>query len=112
MLGAVSRAPLHKLQAYKRRMGWTFSWASSQGSGFNFDLCAAFTEEQQREGIECDFRREPMLQWRAGQEGGGEGAEAEFAAMCGADVARTIAIGRACRRLARRACRRQSGIHR
>jgi predicted dithiol-disulfide oxidoreductase (DUF899 family) len=36
-LWAVSRAPLAKLQAYKRRMRWTFSWASSLGSEFNFD---------------------------------------------------------------------------
>jgi predicted dithiol-disulfide oxidoreductase (DUF899 family) len=87
MLWAVSRAPLHKLQAYKRRMGWTFAWASSQGSEFNFDFCASFTKEQQRQGIEYNFHREPVLQWRAGQEGGGEGAEAQFAAMCGTDVA-------------------------
>ena len=35
MLWAVSRAPLEKLQAYKRRMGWSFPWASSFGSDFN-----------------------------------------------------------------------------
>ena len=50
MLWAVSRAPLAKLQAYKRRMGWTFPWASSFGSDFNFDFSVAFTEEEQREG--------------------------------------------------------------
>src|SRR5262249_44289943 len=38
MLWAVSRAPLAKLQAYKRRMGWTFPWASSSGSDFNADF--------------------------------------------------------------------------
>src|SRR3954468_10547399 len=37
MLWAVSRAPLAKLQGYKRRMGWTFPWASSFGGDFNFD---------------------------------------------------------------------------
>src|SRR5687767_6505141 len=37
-LAAVSRAPLPKLQAYKRRMGWTFPWASSYGSDFNADF--------------------------------------------------------------------------
>ncbi len=58
-LGAVSRAPLPKLQAYKRRMGWTFPWASSFGNDFNFDFNIAFTEEQQREGgIEYNYRRE------------------------------------------------------
>src|SRR5215210_8103602 len=37
-LSAVSRAPLEKLQGYKRRMGWTFPWASSFGGDFNFDF--------------------------------------------------------------------------
>jgi predicted dithiol-disulfide oxidoreductase (DUF899 family) len=86
MLWAVSRAPLEKLQGYKRRMGWTFPWASSVGGNFNFDFCASYTEKQQREGIEYNFTREPELQWRAGQQGGGEGAEAQFAAMCGIDA--------------------------
>ena len=40
-LSAVSRAPLEQLQAYKRRMGWTFPWASSHGSDFNFDFGVA-----------------------------------------------------------------------
>ena len=44
MLWAVSRAPLAKLQAYKRRMGWTFPWASSFGSDFNVDFSVSFTE--------------------------------------------------------------------
>src|SRR5438094_8316296 len=48
-LMAVSRAPLAKLQAFKRRMGWTFPWASSFRSDFNFDFSVGFTEEQQRE---------------------------------------------------------------
>ena len=87
-LTAVSRAPLAKLQAYKRRMGWTFPWASSSGSDFNADFNVAFTEEQQRKGgIEYNYRREAAFEWRAGQEGGGEGAEAKFAAMCGTDAA-------------------------
>ena len=46
MLSAVSRAPLAKIQAYKRRMGWTFPWASSFGSDFNADFHVAFTEQQ------------------------------------------------------------------
>ena len=58
MLWAVSRAPLAKLQAYKRRMGWTFPWASSLGSDFNFDFNVSFTEEHQREGgIEYNYER-------------------------------------------------------
>src|SRR5687767_5173086 len=57
-LSAVSRAPLAKLQAYKRRMGWTFPWASSFGGDFNFDFNISFTEEQQREGrIEYNYER-------------------------------------------------------
>ena len=83
---AVSRAPLAKLQVYKRRMGWTFPWASSLSSDFNFDFQAAYTEEQQREGVEYNYRREAVFEWRAGQEGGGEGAEAKLAAMCGTDT--------------------------
>lgn len=58
MLSAVSRAPFAKVQAYKRRMGWTFPWASSFGSDFNFDFNVSFTEEQQREGgIEYNYER-------------------------------------------------------
>jgi predicted dithiol-disulfide oxidoreductase (DUF899 family) len=58
MLWAVSLAPLAKIEAYKRRMGWTFPWASSHGSDFNYDFNASFTEEQQRSGeIEYNFRK-------------------------------------------------------
>jgi len=58
MLWAVSRAPLEKLQAYKRRMGWTFPWASSHGSDFNFDFNTSFTEDQQRKGsVEYNYQR-------------------------------------------------------
>jgi predicted dithiol-disulfide oxidoreductase (DUF899 family) len=46
-LWAVSRAPLAKLRDYKRRMGWTFPWASSFGDDFNFDFNVSITEEQQ-----------------------------------------------------------------
>jgi predicted dithiol-disulfide oxidoreductase (DUF899 family) len=63
MLWAASRAPLEKLQKFKRRMGWTFPWASSHGSDFNFDYSVGFTEEEQRkEGLEYNYRREaPVL---------------------------------------------------
>jgi predicted dithiol-disulfide oxidoreductase (DUF899 family) len=87
MLWAVSRAPLTKLQAYKRRMGWTFPWASSFGSDFNFDFSVWFTEVQQREGeVEYNYRREAAWQQRESSESGGEGAQ-KFAAMSGTDVA-------------------------
>src|SRR6516165_494369 len=82
-LSAVSLAPLAKLQAYKRRMGWTFPWASSLDSDFNFDFNISFPEAQQREWVvEYNYRRrghamdatpvpEPV---------------AQFAAMCGTDA--------------------------
>jgi predicted dithiol-disulfide oxidoreductase (DUF899 family) len=83
-LSAVSRAPLAKLQAYRRRMGWTFPWASSSGSDFNLDFNVWFSEEQQREGdVEYNYRR------------GGHAMDvtpiptpvAELAAMSGTDAA-------------------------
>jgi predicted dithiol-disulfide oxidoreductase (DUF899 family) len=62
MLWAVSRAPLAKLTAYKKRMGWTFPWASSFGGDFNFDYSVGFTEEQQlAKGVEYNYRRTPPL---------------------------------------------------
>src|ERR671925_402535 len=42
----VSRAPLEKIHAYKRRMGWRFTWVSSFGSDFNFDFGVSYTDEQ------------------------------------------------------------------
>lgn len=54
MFWAVSRAPLDKLQAFKRRMGWSFPWASSSESDFNFDYSVSFTDDQQRSG-EVDY---------------------------------------------------------
>ena len=88
MLTAVSRAPFAKLQAYKQRMGWTFPWASSNGSDFNFDFNISFTEEEQRQkGIEYNYRREKAFQWRPNLEGGGKVAENQFAATCGTDPA-------------------------
>src|SRR5467141_372922 len=88
-LAAVSRAPLAKLQAYKRRMGWTFPWASSFGGDFNVDFNVQFTEEQQREGgVEYNYRREAPAKVRAqAREAGGEGPVAEVAAMAGTDAA-------------------------
>src|SRR3954462_11963981 len=69
-LSAVSRAPLGKLQAYKRRMGWTFPWASSFGGDFNFDFSVGITEQQQRDGVEYNYRREPGWQDPAPGTGG------------------------------------------
>ncbi|HET8563357.1 MAG TPA: DUF899 domain-containing protein [Candidatus Binatia bacterium] len=47
----VSQAPLEKLQAYKRRMGWSFPWVSSAPTDFNFDLGFSHTDEQGREAV-------------------------------------------------------------
>jgi predicted dithiol-disulfide oxidoreductase (DUF899 family) len=80
---AVSRAPLAKLQAFKKRMGWTFRWASSFASDFNDDFNVRFTEEQQREGgIEYNYRRESH--WRTL---GSDTPVGQIAAMTGTDAA-------------------------
>jgi predicted dithiol-disulfide oxidoreductase (DUF899 family) len=51
MFTAISRAPLANIQAFKSRMGWSFPWASSYESDFNYDFGVSFTEEQQRQGV-------------------------------------------------------------
>jgi predicted dithiol-disulfide oxidoreductase (DUF899 family) len=55
----VSRAPLDKLLAYKRRMGWRFPWVSSADSDFNFDIGASHTEEAVRENMRPMLEGEP-----------------------------------------------------
>jgi predicted dithiol-disulfide oxidoreductase (DUF899 family) len=57
---AVSRAPVGKLTAYQRRMGWSFPWASSAGSDFNYDFNASFTEEQMRGVVDYNFADRDM----------------------------------------------------
>jgi predicted dithiol-disulfide oxidoreductase (DUF899 family) len=80
---AISRAPLHKLQAFKRRMGWTFPWASSGGGDFNFDLNVSLTEEQQRAGgTEYNYQR--VAAW---QSPAPDGPLAKIAATTGTDAA-------------------------
>ncbi len=86
MLWAVSRAPLAKLQAYKRRLGWTFPWASAFGTDFNYDFNVSQTEERQRAGVEYNYRREPP---RASSEKD-TGPVADMAATTGTDVATYI----------------------
>jgi predicted dithiol-disulfide oxidoreductase (DUF899 family) len=84
MFWAVSRAPLAQLNEYKKRMGWTFPWASSAGSDFNFDFDVSFTPEQQREGIEYNYvREEPVADMSSRSPGDGP---TEFAAASGTDV--------------------------
>ena len=86
----ISRAPLPMLEAFKRRMGWTFTWASSLDSDFNYDFNTSFTEEQQRSGsIEYNYRTTPGLE--AGSEGSQDQrrtslSAGEFAAMTGTDI--------------------------
>lgn len=46
----VSRAPLEKLDAFKKRMGWQFKWVSSLGNDFNWDFHVSFTDEEQERG--------------------------------------------------------------
>jgi predicted dithiol-disulfide oxidoreductase (DUF899 family) len=80
----VSRAPLEKLQAYKRRMGWTFPWVSSFRSDFNYDFAASFTPDQLRDGGEYNFAtfgdRTELLE-------ADSGLVVETAASTGADLA-------------------------
>ena len=87
---AVSRAPIAALQAYKRRMGWTFTWASSLDSDFNYDFNTSFTEEQQRSGnVTYNYSKVRGLEDFATTSGSGAGSErapTEFAAMTGTDV--------------------------
>ena len=80
-LCAVSLAPLAKLQAFKRRMGWSFPWASSFDSDFNYDFQVAHTEEQQQSGaVEYNFRTTDM---RPVLEAGVEG-------LWGTEIASTV----------------------
>jgi predicted dithiol-disulfide oxidoreductase (DUF899 family) len=82
---AVSRAPIAALQKYKRRMGWTFPWASSLDSDFNFDFNTSVTEAQQRSGT-VDYNYRPRdTTWL--RNAGETGRAAEHAAMAGTDAA-------------------------
>jgi predicted dithiol-disulfide oxidoreductase (DUF899 family) len=77
----VSRAPLEKLQAYKRRMGWVFPWVSSADSDFNFDFGVSYTDEQVREhmGPILEGEAAPILR--------------QMAAATGTDVAGYVSEG-------------------
>jgi predicted dithiol-disulfide oxidoreductase (DUF899 family) len=87
-LGAVSRAPLEKLQAYRRRMGWSFPWASSYGSDFNYDFGVSYTAEQmESESVEFNFGSVDM---RPALGAGADGQIADFAARTGTDWATYI----------------------
>jgi predicted dithiol-disulfide oxidoreductase (DUF899 family) len=87
---AVSRAPIAALQAYKRRMGWTFTWVSSLNSDFNYDFNTSFTEEQQRSGnVYYNYRTlntGPRSEVPLGGDLESLDIAAEHAAMTGTDV--------------------------
>jgi predicted dithiol-disulfide oxidoreductase (DUF899 family) len=72
----VSHAPIEKVQAYKRRMGWQFPYVSSFHSDFTYDVGASFTAEQRRE-IAAQVLPEVSQ----------DAALAEAAASCGTDLA-------------------------
>ena len=78
---AVSLAPIAAIQAYKRRMGWTFRWVSSGGSDFNYDFNASYSDEQQRSGErEYNYRTVPVAPMLESE------GVATVAAMTGTDV--------------------------
>jgi predicted dithiol-disulfide oxidoreductase (DUF899 family) len=60
-LTMVSRAPLAKIEAFKKRMGWKFPWVSSFGSDFNYDYQASFTPEQRATGkVYYNYTEQPF----------------------------------------------------
>ena len=61
-MSAISRAPLAKIDAFKERMGWTFPWASSFGSDFNYDFEVSRSPEELRAGgYEYNFQQWPGM---------------------------------------------------
>jgi predicted dithiol-disulfide oxidoreductase (DUF899 family) len=80
----VSRAPLEKLQAYKRRMGWSIPWVSSANSDFNFDFGASFDVEQMREQMPPEDQLPPIAAQNA--EATGTGLAEYISEMFGASV--------------------------
>jgi predicted dithiol-disulfide oxidoreductase (DUF899 family) len=58
---AVSRAPLAKIEAFRKRMGWTFPWVSSAGTDFNYDFGVSFRPEDIKKGeVFYNYKREKM----------------------------------------------------
>jgi predicted dithiol-disulfide oxidoreductase (DUF899 family) len=54
---AVSRAPIEKLEAYRKRMGWKFRWVSSAGNDFNFDYHVSFPDGSRQAGVFYNFEQ-------------------------------------------------------
>ena len=85
MLWAVSRAPLEKLQAYERRMGWTFPWASSSGTDFNVDFQVMYNAGQRSSGVgEYNYSDFDLT---SASDAGPDGPFAAWAATTGTDWA-------------------------
>jgi len=82
-LMAASRAPLAKLQAYKKRMGWTFPWVSSHGGEFNYDFNVSISEQQQRTG---DYEYNYARGTHAMDAASPPPPVVEFANSCGTDA--------------------------
>lgn len=82
---AVSRASIEKLEAYKRRLGWTFPWASSSDGEFNFDFDTSITEAEQRSGSVNYNYRETDTSWLESADP--NGVASQHAATAGVDVA-------------------------
>jgi predicted dithiol-disulfide oxidoreductase (DUF899 family) len=61
-----SRAPLDRLEAFKKRMGWTFRWVSSLHNDFNYDYAASFSEERRAAGAKHNFTQDPSGEEHAG----------------------------------------------
>jgi len=58
---AVSRAPLAEIEAFKKRMGWSFEWVSSNGSDFNFDFHVSFSDREVESGkVDYNFTQQPF----------------------------------------------------
>jgi predicted dithiol-disulfide oxidoreductase (DUF899 family) len=70
-LCAVSRAPLAKLRAYKQRMGWTFPWASSFNTDFNYDFHTSYTKQEWDSGAVDHNFSTTDLRAPAGEDGSG-----------------------------------------
>ena len=65
-LALVSRAPVSKIEAFKKRMGWHFKWVSSFGNDFNYDYHVSFRPQEKATGkVYYNYTRQPVTAWRA-----------------------------------------------
>jgi predicted dithiol-disulfide oxidoreductase (DUF899 family) len=85
-LTAISRAPIDAIASYKRRMGWTFPWASSDDGDFNYDFNVSYTTEQRTSG-DGEYNYRPITPTPPGGLAGVADPVAEVAAMTGTDSA-------------------------